>query len=213
MIRAPLMLALQVAFLTVALKPHQLSAQQSWQQESFPELGFSVRVPPRWQVVGRPSPGNSVFKIFKQVSPDLTDECLVIVGHHVGSNQMTQDQFDADLRSKFLGSPVPDNRTIGEMRRGLEQDLHSREPTAKLEIMTLDRLGGHPSVEYTYSGDGSGNAEGLKHFTLDNFLMTPKNAYEIRCTATSHNADAARGEFSTKINYEIVPFVASFVLQ
>lgn len=212
MTKAILFSGLMMGGLVFAQTSSPLSAQQTGQPESFSEFGFSVKVPPGWQVSARPTASQSTFKMFKQVSPDLFDECVVEVSYNKTQTYPTQEEIDAAVRDKFYGSPVPDfNAQQAEIKR-LEEAYLKGGSLVSILRLDLDTLAGHPSESYTMKEEHGGNTGEFKRFSYIHILRTPARLYSVNCHATSHDMDSATMEFGQKIYAQIVPFVASFTL-
>jgi hypothetical protein len=203
--------AFVIATVVTAFASVGASAQNAWPAERFSDYGFSINVPPAWQVIARPAPGDSTFKISKQVSADLVDVCMVHV-HDRASNGVSQQQIDEYQAKKFYGSPVPDQQTLAAEKARLEQAIGREGFPVKVEAVGLDKLAGHPSLYYTYMRSGLGAGGDLRQFAYVLSLETPQRAFTLLCQSTSRDADKARSEFGQKIYAEIIPFFKSFAL-
>jgi hypothetical protein len=180
-------------------------AQNAWPAEHFSDYGFSISVPPAWQVIGRPTPNDQTFKISKEVYADLVDVCRP-------SNGASQEQIDQYQAKKFYGSPVPDQQMLAAEKARLEQAIGRDGFPVKVEAVGLDKLAGHPSLYYTYMRSALGGGGDLRQFAYVLSLETPERSFTLLCQSTSHDLDKARAEFGQKIYAEIVPFFRSFAL-
>ena len=212
MTRLPPVFCLATGCSILGLPVLALAAQQFWLPETFNDLGFSVRVPPAWQVSSRPEPGKPIFAIFRQVSSDLLDDCRVMVAKNQSPSSLTQEQLDLALKNKFFASPVPDYNALEIKRKTLEENINKNGGHVQIIKLDYDKLAGHPSIAYTMMDEQFGRTGEFKQFSYVHTLLTPERLYTIICSATSHDMNTATMEFGNKIYAEIIPFIASFTL-